>query len=209
SDGPFREGDLVLWREDLYLGARWRNGPWGLGAFFWDTLLESGDTIPRLGGSVWWEKEVTPTLDFKLSYRFLDTEESPFSFDPGRENRLSLEFMWGEEKGSFLHARGEYDFETSRWDTVTVGLGLGNRAFSLGAEGIYSFSEGEWTDRRYFVRKRIEDCVEVEASFWEPEQSFFLSLNLIGLDAGKKKPKTLFEEKEEFSLFEVKRNDLQ
>jgi hypothetical protein len=58
------------------------------------------------------------------------------------------------------------------------------------------------------VRKKIEDCVEVEASFWEPDQSFFLSLNLVGLDVGKKKPETLFEEKQEFSIFEMRRNEL-
>jgi hypothetical protein len=209
STGRFQEGDLVLWREDLYLGAKWQNGPLGVRAFVWNTSLESGDFIPRFGGSVWWGKEIAPNIDLKLSYRFLDTKESPFSFDPERENLVALEFRWGKEWGSFLRARGEYNLETTQLDAITVGLGLGGKEFSLGVEGIYSFPECEWTDKRYFVRKKIEDCVEVEASFWEPDQSFFLSLNLVGLDVGKKKPETLFEKKQEFSLFEMRRNELQ
>lgn len=208
SNGCFQEKDLTLWREDLYLGAQWQSDSWGARAFFWRTSFESGETLPRFGGSVWWEKTIAPTLDLKLSYRFLDTGQSPFSFDPKKENLVALELMWGDEKESFLHARGEYDLEDAQWEKMTVGLGLGNKEFSVGAEGIYSFQDEAWTGKRYFVRKKIEDCVEVEASFWEPEQSFFLSLNLSGLDAGKKKPKTLFEEEKEFAFFEVERKDL-
>ncbi|MEN3185129.1 MAG: hypothetical protein ABDK94_03325 [Atribacterota bacterium] len=206
SSGCFQEKDLTLWREDLYLGAQWQSDSWGAQAFFWHTAFESGESIPRLGGSVWWEKEISPTLDLKLSYRFLDTEQSPFSFDPKKENLVALELIWGNEKESFLHARGEYNLEDAQWEKMTLGLGLGNEEFSVGAEGIYSFQDEAWTGKRYFVRKKIEDCVEVEASFWEPEQSFFLSLNLSGLDAGKKKSKTLFEEGEGCAFFEVKRN---
>ncbi|MGQ9747444.1 MAG: hypothetical protein ACUVQZ_06735 [Candidatus Caldatribacteriaceae bacterium] len=209
SEGYFREQDLALWREDLYLGVGWEGDFFGTTAFFWNTALESGNTIPRFGGSIWWRKMITPVLDLRLAYRFLRAEESPFSFDPEEENMVSLEFLWGQEEGTSLHARVEYNLQTAQWDEVVVGLSLGNQEFSLGAEGIYSFPEGQWTDRRYFVRKKIEDCVELEASFWEPEQGFFLSLNLVGLDVGKRRIKNLFEEEEEeFSLFGVERNDL-
>lgn len=207
SKGYFREQDLALWREDLYLGVEWESGFFGTTAFFWNTALESGSTIPRFGGSVWWRKVITPVLDVKLAYRFLSAEESPFSFDPETENVISLEFLWGQEWGTSLHARGEYNLQTAQWDEAVIGLSLGNQEFSLGAEGIYSFSEKQWTNKRYFLRKRIEDCVELEASFEEPDHSFFLSLNIVGLDAGKRKIKTLFEKEKEFSLFGVERDD--
>ncbi|MCX7667440.1 MAG: hypothetical protein N2Z84_00700, partial [Atribacterota bacterium] len=54
SNGCFQEKDLTLWREDLYLGTRWQSGAWGAQAFFWHTSFESGESIPRWGGSVWW-----------------------------------------------------------------------------------------------------------------------------------------------------------
>ncbi len=59
--------------------------------------------------------------------------------------------------------------------------------------------------RKVFVRKRIEDCITLEASWYEPEGSLFLSLNLSGLDT-EKKAEGLFDEEEEFNPFELKRD---
>ena len=83
-------------------------------------------------------------------------------------------------------------------------MGLGSEDFSLGVEGVYSFELLEWKEEKYFLRKKIEDCVAVEVSWWEPEGSLFLSLNLSGLDTGKK-TEGLFDQKKEFSPFELDR----
>jgi len=207
STGCFEEKDISGWRNDLYVGGEWKEDSWGVQAFFWHTLsLDLDLDLLRWGGRVWWEENVSPHLTLGLAYRFITSPVSPFSFDPQRENEVSAEFLWGSERETFLRARGVYDLEESDWDTLTLGLGIGSEQFSVGAEGIYSFEIGEWTDRKYFIRKRFEDCIEVEASFWEPDQSFFVSLNFLGLDQGKKS-ESLFDQEEEFSLFTVERNE--
>jgi len=116
-----------------------------------------------------------------------------------------LDSCWGDYEESFLRLQGDYNLNEGNWEELTAGIGLGNEDFSLGVEGVYSFELGEWKEERYFVRKRIEDCITLEASWYEPEGSLFLSLNLSGLDT-EKKAEGLFDEEEEFNPFELKRD---
>ncbi|HOA99546.1 MAG TPA: hypothetical protein PKN31_06185, partial [Candidatus Atribacteria bacterium] len=206
SWGYFEEDGSSTWRKDLYLNAGWKGKEGGLELFFWNIDLTGGQIIPSWGSKIWWEKRVFPKWDLSLSYQFSEAQgESPFSFDPGDQKIFSLDSCWGDYEESFLRLQGDYNLNEGNWEELTAGIGLGNEDFSLGVEGVYSFELGEWKEERYFVRKRIEDCITLEASWYEPEGSLFLSLNLSGLDT-EKKAEGLFDEEEEFNPFELKRD---
>lgn len=206
SWGYFEEDGSSTWRKDLYLNAGWKGKEGGLELFFWNIDLTGGQIIPSWGSKIWWEKRVSPKWDLSLSYQFSEAQgESPFSFDPGDQKIFSLDSCWGDYEESFLRLQGDYNLNEGNWEELTAGIGLGNEGFSLGVEGVYSFELGEWKEERYFVRKRIEDCITLEASWYEPEGSLFLSLNLSGLDT-EKKAEDLFDEEEEFNPFELKRD---
>jgi len=205
SWGYFEEDEFSTWRKDLYLNAGWKGKEGGLEFFFWNIDLAGGQIIPGWGGKIWWGKEISSEWNLNLSYQFSEAQgESPFSFDPQDQRIFSLDSCWGDYRESFLRLRGDYDLDEGSWKELTAGLGLGDESLSLGVEGVYSFGLEEWKEERYFVRKKIEDCITLEASWYEPEGSLFLSLNLSGLDTGKK-TESLFDEKEEFSPFELER----
>jgi len=205
SWGYFEEEGFSTWRRDFYLSAGWRERERGLEFFFWNIDLVGGQVIPGWGGKVWWEKEISPEWDLNLSYQFSEVQgKSPFSFDLGDQRIVSLDSCWGDYEENFLRLRGDYDLNAGNWKELTAGVGLGSEDFSLGVEGVYSFELLEWKEEKYFLRKKIEDCVAVEVSWWEPEGSLFLSLNLSGLDTGKK-TEGLFDQKKEFSPFELDR----
>ena len=207
SWGYFEENGFSTWREDLYLNAGWKGKGGGLELFFWNIDFSGGKIIPSWGGKIWWEKEIFSRWNLNLSYQFSEAQgESPFSFDPEDQSIFSLDSCWGDYEKSFLRLRGDYDLEEGDWEELTAGIGLGNSNLSLGVEGVYSFGLGEWKEERYFVRKKIEDCITVEASWYEPDNSLFLSLNLSGLDTGNK-AETLFDEEEEFNPFELNREE--
>jgi hypothetical protein len=149
---------------------------------------------------VWWEREIFSKWNLNLSYQFSEVQgKSPFSFDPEDQNIVSLDSCWGNYEESFLRLRGDYDLNKGNWEGLTAGVGLGSEGFSLGVEGVYSFGLGEWEEQRYFVRKKIEDCITLEASWYEPDNSLFLSVNLSGLDT-EKKAETLLMRKKNLAL---------
>ncbi|MDI3543176.1 MAG: hypothetical protein PWP57_780 [Candidatus Atribacteria bacterium] len=205
SWGYFVEDGFSTWRKDLYLNAGWKGKEGGLELFFWNIDLSGGKIIPSWGGKVWWEREIFSKWNLNLSYQFSEVQgKSPFSFDPEDQNIVSLDSCWGNYEESFLRLRGDYDLNKGNWEGLTAGVVLVSEGFSLGVEGVYSFGLGEWEEQRYFVRKKIEDCITLEASWYEPDNSLFLSVNLSGLDT-EKKAETLFDEEEEFSPFELNR----
>ncbi|MCX6090781.1 MAG: hypothetical protein NTX88_10520, partial [Candidatus Atribacteria bacterium] len=86
-----------------------------------------------------------------------------------------------------------------------LNVGISYEYVQVNGEGIYSMKDQSWQEKRYFVRKKLEDCIDLEASYWESSQTFFLSVNLAGFDK-KNRIESLFDEQEEFDLFELKRN---
>lgn len=165
-------------------------------AFGWTTVFQE-EHFEWVGAEVSWEKDLSPNFWARLSWRFVEGDTSPFSFDPQPESLVSFEFLWGEEDAGFLRVRGRYDLKAQHFRDWTVGIGLGSEALSFGVEGVYSWNERSFTERRYFLRKRIEDCVDVEASFLEPEGSLFIAVNVLGFDQPRR-TKSLFDEEKPF-----------
>lgn len=172
--------------------------------FGWGTIFGNGESLTRIGGEVSWEKNLSPNFWTRFAWRFVKGECSPFFFDPAPESMASLEFLLGNEEQSFLRVRGRYDLLENAWEDWTFGIGIGNEKMALGIEGVYSSSEQSWQEKRYFLRHRIEDCVDVEVSFWDPEGSFFLALNFVGFDEPYR-AESLFKEDEPFDPLSFKR----
>ncbi|MBC7217490.1 MAG: hypothetical protein H5U36_04885 [Candidatus Caldatribacterium sp.] len=202
SYGYFATETFSSPRFDARLTLSFKEENFGAKIFGWGTWLDGG-YLGRFGGEAFWEKDLSPNFWARFSLRFVEGDYSPFFFDLQPESLASFEFLWGEEEGSFLHIRGRYDLRAQGFRDWTVGIGLGNENISFGVEGVYA--QGSFTERRYFLRKRIEDCAEVEMSFLDPEGSFFVALNLSGFDASRR-AESLFEEEEPFDPLGFKRD---
>lgn len=110
-----------------------------------------------------------------------------------------MELVYGNLDQTYLRLRGEYDLNIGGLGDIIAGIGLGSKEFSVGMETIYSFPDQNWEERRYYIRKQLEECIDIEASYWESDQTFFVSVNLAGLDQ-KKHIESLFDEQEEYDL---------
>jgi len=75
---------------------------------------------------------------------------------------------------------------------------------SLGIEGVYSPEKGTLTEKRYFLRRNIEDCVSLELSFFDPEGSLFVAMNFSGFDKPQRS-ESLFDEEEPFDPLSFRR----
>lgn len=204
SYGYFATEELSGPRYDARLLLSFTKENFGAKAFGWVTTFEE-ECLNRIGVEVFWEKDLSPSFWTRLSWRFVESDSSPFFFDPQPESLLSFEFLWGEEEASFLHLRGRYDLRAQDFRDWTVGIGLGNENFSFGVEGVYSWSEKSLTEQRYFLRKKIEDCISVEVSFLEPEESFFVAVNLLGFDKPRR-AESLFDEEAPFDPLDFTRD---
>ena len=132
--------------------------------------------------------------------------EKPIFFDPKDTNIFGLELVYGNLDQTYLRLRGEYDLNIGGLGDIIAGIGLGSKEFSVGMETIYSFPDQNWEERRYYIRKQLEECIDIEASYWESDQTFFVSVNLAGLDQ-KKHIESLFDEQEEYDLFNLNREN--
>lgn len=194
--GYFATGELSGPRFDARLTLSYTGCDGGAELFGWGTYF--ADTpLFRVGGEVFLEKAFSPELRTRLSWDFVAGDPSPFPFDPQPRSWLSLEVLLGDEDASFLRVRGRYDLQAGDFDDWTIGFGVGNKDFTLGAEGVYSQDTGTLDRTRYFLRKTIEDCVNVEVSFAEPEGNLFVAVNFLGFDKPRR-AKSLFEEEEPF-----------
>lgn len=194
--GYFTTEDLAGSRYDARLTLAFERDNFKALAFGWATVFQD-ESFTRAGVEVSWEKDLSPNFWARFSLRLVEGDTSPFFFDPQPESLASFEFLWGEEEASFFRVRGRYDLKAQNFRDWTVGVGLGSEALSLGVEGVYSWSAGSFTEQRYFLRKRIEDCVDVEVALFEPEGSFFVAVNFLGLDKPHR-AESLFDEKESF-----------
>jgi hypothetical protein len=204
SYGYFIAEDYADTRWDARVKLSFNGEGFGAEAFLWGTSMERGGDALRIGGKVFWEKELSPYFWTRLEWRFVEGQDSPFFFDLSSESLGSLEFRLGDEEGSFLRLRGRYDFLREDWSDLTVGIGVGSKTMSLGMEGIYSFPQKIWGEKRYFLRRRIEDCVDFEVSLFEPEGDFFVALNFLGFDEPRR-AESLFEEEEPFDPLSFER----
>lgn len=202
--GYFATGNLAGPRYDARLTLSFEGDNLKAEVFGWTTVFEE-KSFARTGVEVSWEKDLFPNLWTRLSLRLVEGDASPFFFDPQPESLASFEFLWGEEEASFLRVRGRYDLKAQNFRDWTVGFGLGGEALSFGVEGVYSWSTGSFTEGRYFLRKRIEDCVDVEVSLFEPEGSLFVAVNLLGFDRPRR-GESLFDEKEPFDPLRFERD---
>ncbi len=204
SYGYFIAEDYADARWDARVKLSFNGEGFGAEAFLWGTSMEKGGDALRIGGKVFWEKEFSPHFWTRLEWRFVEGQYSPFFFDLSSESLGSLEFRLGDEEGSFLRLRGRYDFLKEDWSDLTVGIGVGSETMSFGVEGVYSFPQKNWGEKRYFLRRRIEDCVDFEVSLFEPEGDFFVALNFLGFDEPRR-AESLFEEKELFDPLSFER----
>ncbi len=204
SYGYFVTEELSGLRYDARLLLSFAKENFEVKAFGWMTFFE-GEYFNRIGIEAFWEKDLSPSFWTRLSWRFVEGDSSPFFCDPQPESLLSFEFLWGKEEASFLHLRGRYDLKVQDFRDWTVGIGLGNEDFSFGVEGVYSWSEKSFTEQRYFLRKNIEDCINVEVSFLEPEESFFVAVNFLGFDKPRR-AESLFDEKASFDPLDFRRD---
>ncbi len=89
--------------------------------------------------------------------------------------------MYGDLDQSYLRLRGEYDLNIGGLGDIVAGIGLGSKELSVGMETMYSFPDQNWEERRYYVRKQLEECINIEASYWESDKTFFVSVIWLGL----------------------------
>ncbi|HSV31174.1 MAG TPA: hypothetical protein VLH40_04015 [Atribacteraceae bacterium] len=205
SIGHFTTSAVSAWREDFFFLAGWSGEGYGGEAFYQTIGLTDLPGARVLGGTVWAEKAFTEDFSAGIRYRLANVDgETFFFFDPQDTSELQLDLTYGDLDRSFLRFRGHYDFLTGDFARITAGIGLGIDDYSLGVEGVYSFADDDWQSSRYFIRHKIEECVMVEASWWEPDRTFFLSVELIGFDQ-EGLPETLFDEADEFDQFAVER----
>lgn len=204
SYGYFATEDLAGPRYDARLTLSFEGDALKAKIFGWATVFQE-KSFERAGVEVYWEKDLSPDLWTRFSLRLVEGDASPFSFDPQPESLASFEFLWGKEEASFLRVRGRYDLRAQGFRDWIVGIGLGGETLSLGVEGVYSWSVGSFTEQRYFLRKRIEDCADVEVSLFEPEGSFFVAVNLAGFDRPRR-AESLFDEKEPFDPLSFERD---
>jgi len=207
STGKFIQGDVNTWRDDVYLGAGLDQKNYGGKIFYQSINLPILDDATIWGGKIWAEKEFSANFSAGIFYKYTQVSgETYFFFDPKSTNLLGLDLVYGDLDQTHFRVRGEYDLNIGGLDDITAGIGLGSKEFSVGMETIYSFPEQSWEERRYYIRKQLEECVDIEASYWESDQTFFLSVNLAGLDQ-KKHIESLFDEPEEYDLFNLNRKN--
>ena len=205
SIGAFVYGDIRVWREEGLLTAGWENDALGGKAFLHSALFDGEDGFFAVGGKLWAEHDFSSSFSAGISYTVKMVEGySPFFFDPADTHALGLDFTLGDPDASYLRLRGDYDLDRGEISTITAGLGIGSREFSVGVEGVYAFDIADWEERRYFVRHMIEECVSVEASWWEMDRTFFLSVNLVGIDPASP-IQSLFDDPEEYDPYRVER----
>lgn len=204
SYGYFATEDLAGPRYDARLTLSFEGDSLKAQVFGWTTVFRE-ESFARTGVEVSWEKDLSPSFWTRFFLRLVAGDTSPFFFDPQPESLASFEFLWGEEEASFLRVRGRYDLKAQNFRDWTVGVGLGGKALSFGVEGVYSWSAGAFTEERYFLRKRIEDCVDVEVSLFEPEGSLFVAVNFLGFDRPRR-AESLFDEKEPFDPLSFERD---
>lgn len=176
----------------------------GATVFGWGTLFGSGERTMRWGAEVFWEKDLSPEFWTRFRWRFVEGEASPFFFDPTGESTLTLECLLGDVEESFLRLRGRYDLNAGAFRDWTFGIGIGSGEMSLGIEGVYSPEKGTLTEKRYFLRRNIEDCVSLELSFFDPEGSLFVAMNFSGFDKPQRS-ESLFDEEEPFDPLSFRR----
>ncbi|NLJ38574.1 MAG: hypothetical protein GX432_07410 [Candidatus Atribacteria bacterium] len=207
SYGKFTQGDMSTWRNDAYLSAGFEKKSYGGKVYYQNINLSPLDDATVWGGKVWAEKEFSPHFSAKVFYEYTEVNgETYFFFDPKDTNIFGLELVYGDCAQSYLRLRGEYDLNTGGLGDIVAGIGLGSKEFSVGIEMMYSFPDQNWEERRYYIRKQLEECIDIEASYWESDQTFFVSVNLAGLDQ-KKHIESLFDEQEEYDLFNLNRQN--
>jgi len=195
------------WRNDVYLSAGLDKKNFGGEIFYQSINLPILDDATIWGGKIWAEKEFSANFSAGIFYKYTQVSgETYFFFDPKSTNLLGLDLVYGDLDQTHFRVRGEYDLNIGGLDDITAGIGLGSKEFSVGMETIYSFPEQSWEERRYYIRKQLEECIDIEASYWESDQTFFVSVNLAGLDQ-KKHIESLFDEQEEYDLFNLNREN--
>ncbi len=202
--GYFATGSFSGLRGDARFTLAFQGNGFGAQVFGWGTWFQ-GEYLKRVGGEIFWEKDLSPNFWARFALRFVEGDTSPFPFDPQPESLASFEFLWGKEDESFLRIRGRYDLRVQDFRDWTVGVGLGDKTMSLGIEGAYSWGTKSFTEKRYFLRKSLEDCVDVEVSYLEPEGSFFIAVNFLGFDKPHR-AESLFEEEEPFDPLSFRRD---
>lgn len=209
SSGFFEQDDRADWKNDLRGTVFWEEVPWEASFSLHRGVCLREDDFWAFSGEIGWADQISSQLRLAVSYQFTHLEGAPFfSFDPQEESLIALDLLWGKDEASFLRLKADYDFFKQDWDTITAGLALGNEEINAGMEAKYSFFDSEWLEKRYFLRRTIDDCVKVEASWWEEEQSFFLGVELKGLDFKAISESLFTEEEEEFDLFTVEREEI-
>ncbi|QPM67679.1 hypothetical protein [Atribacter laminatus] len=207
SYGKFSQGDINTWRNDIFLSAGLEKKSFGGEIFYQNINLSTLDDAIAWGGKVWAEKEFSSRFSAGIYYEYTQVNgETYFFFDPKDTNIFGLELVYGDLDQTYLRLRGEYDLNIGSVGDIIAGIGLGSKEFSVGMETIYSFPNQSWEERRYYVRKQLEECIDIEASYWESDQTFFVSVNLAGLDQ-KKHIESLFEKQEEYDLFNLDREN--
>lgn len=207
SYGKFSQGDMSTWRNDVYLSAGLEKKSYGGEIFYQNINLSVLDDATVWGGKVWAEKEFSSHFSAGIFYEYTQVSgETYFFFDPKDTNIFGLELVYGNLDQTYLRLRGEYDLNIGGLGDIVAGIGLGSKEFSVGMETIYSFPDQNWEERRYYIRKQLEECIDIEASYWESDQTFFVSVNLAGLDQ-KKHIESLFDEQEEYDLFNLNREN--
>ena len=207
STGKFIQQDISSWRNDVFLKAGLKKENYGAEVFYQNINLSSLSDATAWGGEVWVQKDFSSTFSAGISYQYIQvTGDTYFFFDPKDTSLLTLDLTYGDLDQTYLRLRSEYDFNTGGFDGIITGIGLGSRKLSVGMESIYSIPDQNWEERRYYIRKQLEECIDIEASYWESDQTFFVSINLTGLDQ-KKHIESLFDEQEEFDPFNLTRKN--
>jgi len=205
STGKFTQGDISSWRNDAYVNLGVEKENYGGEVFYHTINLTSLNDAVAWGGKVWAQKEFSSNFSASIAYQYTQVNgETYFFFDPKDTSLFTFDFTYGDLDQTYIRLRSEYDLNTGGFDDIITGIGLGTKELSVGMESIYSIPDQSWEERRYYIRKQLEECIDVEASYWESDQTFFLSVNLAGLDQ-KKHIQSLFDDEEEFDLFELNR----
>jgi len=205
STGKFSQGEVESWRNDVYLATGYQKDTYGLKIFYQNIHHASLNDATAWGGKIWAEKDISSFLGAGFSYEYTQVQgDTYYFFDPQDTNLFTLDLVFGDLDQTYLRLRGEYDFISQGLDDITAGIGLGSEEFSVGMETSYSVPNQSWEERRYYIRKQLEDCIDIEASYWESDQTFFVSVNLTGLDQ-REHIEGLFDEPEEYDFFSLTR----